>query len=33
MADRLDALGGGFEVRSTPGSGTTISGSLTLGHM
>lgn len=30
MADRLDALGGGFEVRSTPGSGTTISGSLTL---
>jgi signal transduction histidine kinase len=33
MADRLDALGGGFEVRSTPGSGTTISGSLTLGQM
>lgn len=30
MADRLDALGGGFEVKSTPGSGTTISGSLTL---
>lgn len=30
MADRLDALGGGFEVTSTPGSGTTISGSLTL---
>ncbi|MDP9235516.1 MAG: sensor histidine kinase, partial [Actinomycetota bacterium] len=26
MADRLDALGGGFEVRSRPGEGTTVSG-------
>jgi signal transduction histidine kinase len=31
MADRLDALGGRFEVASAPGTGTTISGTLTLG--
>jgi signal transduction histidine kinase len=33
MADRLDALGGRFEVISAPGTGTTISGTLTLGPM
>ncbi len=33
MADRLDALGGRFEVTSEPGTGTTISGTLTLGQM
>jgi signal transduction histidine kinase len=33
MADRLDALGGRFEVTSAPGSGTTISGTLALGQM
>ena len=33
MADRLDALGGRFEVTSAPGYGTTISGILTLGQM
>jgi signal transduction histidine kinase len=32
MADRLDALGGRFEVTSAPGTGTTISGTLTLGQ-
>ena len=26
MADRLDALGGSLEVRSTPGRGTTVAG-------
>jgi signal transduction histidine kinase len=26
MADRLAALGGGFEVRSSPGKGTTVIG-------
>ena len=26
MADRLDALGGSLEVRSTPGQGTTVAG-------
>ena len=26
MADRLDALGGSLEVRSTPGQGTTVTG-------
>jgi signal transduction histidine kinase len=30
MADRLDALGGRFEVTSAPGTGTTIAGILTL---
>jgi signal transduction histidine kinase len=30
MADRLDALGGGLEVRSAPGRGTTIAGRLPL---
>ena len=28
MRDRLDSLGGSFEVRSNPGSGTTVSGSI-----
>jgi len=28
MADRLAALGGGLEVRSTPGNGTTVTGHL-----
>jgi len=28
MADRLDAIGGSLEVRSTIGAGTTVSGSL-----
>jgi signal transduction histidine kinase len=28
MADRLAALGGGVQVRSRPGHGTTISGQL-----
>jgi signal transduction histidine kinase len=28
MADRLDAIGGAFEVRSAPGRGTTISGTV-----
>jgi signal transduction histidine kinase len=32
MADRLDALGGQFEVTSAPGTGTTISGTLKLGQ-
>jgi signal transduction histidine kinase len=32
MADRLDALGGRFEVTSAPGSGTTVTGTLALGH-
>jgi signal transduction histidine kinase len=32
MADRLDALGGRFDVTSSPGTGTTISGTLTLGQ-
>ena len=32
MADRLDALGGRFEVTSEPGAGTTITGTLALGQ-
>jgi signal transduction histidine kinase len=28
MADRLEALGGGLEVRSEPGTGTTVTGSV-----
>ncbi|MDP9325096.1 MAG: sensor histidine kinase, partial [Candidatus Dormibacteraeota bacterium] len=28
MADRLDALDGTFDLSSTPGGGTTVSGSL-----
>jgi signal transduction histidine kinase len=28
MADRLDAIGGSLEVRSVPGAGTTLSGSV-----
>lgn len=31
MRDRLDALDGSLQVRSSPGSGTTISGSIPLG--
>jgi hypothetical protein len=31
MADRLDALGERIQVRSAPGSGTTISGILLVG--
>jgi signal transduction histidine kinase len=30
MADRLDALGGTLTLRSTPGTGTKLSGSLPL---
>ena len=30
MADRLDALGGGFEITSAPGTGTTIVGTVVL---
>ena len=30
MRDRLDALGGSLRVRSSPGAGTTISGSIPL---
>jgi signal transduction histidine kinase len=30
MRDRLDALGGSLQVRSSPGAGTTISGSIPL---
>jgi signal transduction histidine kinase len=28
MRDRMDALGGSLEVRSAPGTGTTVSGRL-----
>jgi signal transduction histidine kinase len=28
MADRLDAVGGSIEIRSAPGSGTTVSGTI-----
>jgi signal transduction histidine kinase len=28
IADRIDALGGRFEVRSRPGAGTTLAGSI-----
>jgi signal transduction histidine kinase len=28
MTDRIDALGGRLELTSTPGAGTTVSGSL-----
>jgi signal transduction histidine kinase len=31
MADRLASLGGSFEIRSTPGGGTTIRGTVPLG--
>jgi signal transduction histidine kinase len=30
MADRLDAIGGNLEVRSEPGAGTTVRGSIRL---
>jgi signal transduction histidine kinase len=30
MADRLDAIGGSFEITSTPGSGTTVTGRVPL---
>jgi signal transduction histidine kinase len=32
MADRLEALGGDLAVRSAPGSGTTVSGEVRVGH-
>jgi len=32
MRDRLDAIGGRLDVRSHPGSGTTISGTVPLGR-
>jgi signal transduction histidine kinase len=32
MADRLAALGGAVEVRSTPGAGTTVHGHLSVRH-
>ncbi len=32
MRDRLDAIGGRFDVRSSPGSGTTISGTVPVGR-
>jgi signal transduction histidine kinase len=28
MADRLDAIGGTLQVTSTPGAGTSVSGSV-----
>jgi signal transduction histidine kinase len=31
MADRLEALGGSLQVRSTPGQGTTVSGLIPAG--
>jgi signal transduction histidine kinase len=31
MADRLAALGGALEIRSSPGSGTTVRGRVPLG--
>jgi signal transduction histidine kinase len=31
IADRIDALGGRFEVRSRPGAGTTLAGSIPVG--
>jgi signal transduction histidine kinase len=31
MADRLASLGGSFEIRSTPGRGTTVRGTVPLG--
>jgi signal transduction histidine kinase len=30
MADRMDALGGGFEVKSSPGAGTTVAGAVPI---
>jgi signal transduction histidine kinase len=33
MADRLAALGGGFEVRSSPGEGTTVMGRVPIGAL
>ena len=30
MADRLEALGGSIEIRSRPGQGTTIAGSIPI---
>ncbi|HTG47019.1 MAG TPA: sensor histidine kinase, partial [Actinomycetota bacterium] len=32
MADRLAVLGGSIDVRSTPGSGTTVTGSVPVGE-
>ncbi len=33
MSDRLEALGGSVEVRSTPGRGTTVAGSVECGRI
>ena len=30
MADRLDAIGGTLDVRSSPGAGTTVTGSARI---
>jgi len=31
MRDRLDALGGSLDVRSSPGAGTTVAGRIPVG--
>jgi signal transduction histidine kinase len=31
MADRLDAIGGTLHITSTPGAGTSVSGSVPVG--
>jgi signal transduction histidine kinase len=31
MKDRLEALGGALEIRSRPGSGTTVTGGVPVG--
>jgi signal transduction histidine kinase len=33
MADRVDAVGGTLDVRSSPGGGTTVSGSIPVGSV
>jgi signal transduction histidine kinase len=33
MADRVDAVGGTLDVRSSPGGGTTVSGSIPVGSL
>ena len=32
MADRLAAVGGGLDVRSSPGSGTSVTGRVPVGE-